>query len=238
MGAGLYAKGHCQTAFRPATGGKIVRFSYSRLLRANEFFSKQNRRCPHHTKQGNARDAKAFVKKSYYIKNRDISDLTPVFLTEEFMSMKSICLAFTVLFFLTSIGVGQDRFSQYRRVEAYEVRPGILMMPRFTASGELCEVGFERLQYSTGIIRLEANLSREEIAQTLDQVVPSSERGNPLRDMDDLIALSGLSMTTTTEYENVSVSIFGRQSPSAKKGQNRVAEVVATIRWKKRTCRP
>jgi hypothetical protein len=34
-----------------------------------------------------------------------------------------------------------SHFSNYKAVEAYEIRPGILMMPRYAKDGSVCEVG-------------------------------------------------------------------------------------------------
>lgn len=53
----------------------------------------------------------------------------------------------------------QQRFANYRRIEAYEVRPGILMLPRYTSDGKVCEIGLERLHYSPDLVRLDSGLS-------------------------------------------------------------------------------
>jgi hypothetical protein len=41
-----------------------------------------------------------------------------------------------------------SRFSKYKTVEAYEIGPGILMMPNFSSDGQVCEIGLEILHYS------------------------------------------------------------------------------------------
>jgi hypothetical protein len=33
----------------------------------------------------------------------------------------------------------EDQFKRYKAVEAYEVRPGVLMMPRYDSGGQVCE---------------------------------------------------------------------------------------------------
>lgn len=143
----------------------------------------------------------------------------------------------SILFLFSVTTTAQERFGRYQRIEAYEVRPGILMMPRYTAADQVCEIGIERLQYSPTLIRLDSDLSREEIFQILDEVVPVRERGNPSKDVGNNIIESGQIMTTNIDYENVLIRIYGATLPSKHKNEIRVNEVVATVRWKHRVCR-
>jgi len=146
-----------------------------------------------------------------------------------------VCL--TVVMMLYPATTTQQRFGKYRQIEAYEVRPGIVMMPRYTADGGLCEIGLQRLLYSTALIRTSASLSREEIYQILDELVPADERGKPAKfPFDNVITETGQTMTTNTEFENVSVQIYGATLPSRHKNEVTVNEVVATVKWKQRVC--
>jgi hypothetical protein len=138
---------------------------------------------------------------------------------------------------LVSAMSSQRPFAKYQAIEAYEVRPGILMMPRYTVDNEVCEIGLERLHYSPKLIRLESGLSRTEINQTIDELVPSDERGKATKESNALITQSGASLTTRMEYENVRIEIYGAVSPSNRKGDTTVNEVIAKITWKKRQCR-
>ena len=149
---------------------------------------------------------------------------------------KFVGFTLTVLFMLNA-ATAQQRFAKYQKIEAYEVRPGILMMPRYTANGEVCEIGLERLLYSPKMIRLNSSLARDEIYQLLDELVLANERGKPSKDTDNEIIESGQSHTTNIEYENVSLRIYGATLPSQKKNEIRVDEVVATVTWKHRVCR-
>ena len=148
--------------------------------------------------------------------------------------LKFISLSITILFMLNAPIVAQERFAKYKKIEAYEVRPGILLMPRYTVDNEVCEIGLERLQYSPVLIRLNSDLSREEIFQILDEQVPENERGKPLKDG---IRGSGQNMITRIEYENVSIQIFGATLPTKHKNEIRVNEIVTTVTWKNRKCR-
>jgi hypothetical protein len=44
--------------------------------------------------------------------------------------------------------------AHFKAIEAYEVRPGILLQPRYTAEGQICEIGLERLHYSAGEVSM------------------------------------------------------------------------------------
>lgn len=132
----------------------------------------------------------------------------------------------------------QQQFAKYQKIEAYEIRPGILMMPRYTAEGEVCEIGLERLNYSPEVIRVASSLSREEIFQILDELVPAGERGKPSKDLtDNTINVGGQVMTTNLVFDNVLIRIYGATLPSRHKNETTVNEVVATVKWKQRTCR-
>jgi hypothetical protein len=151
---------------------------------------------------------------------------------------KFVSLSLTILIMLNAATTTQQRFARYQKIEAYEVRPGILMMPRYTADDEVCEIGLERLHYSPKLIRLDSDLSRKEINEILDELVPADERGKPAKDATDtLITQSGHSLTTNIQFENVSIQIYGATSPSDHKGKTTVSEVIATVKWKQRMCR-
>jgi hypothetical protein len=150
---------------------------------------------------------------------------------------KFVSLSLTILFMLNAATTTQQRFAKYRKIEAYEVRPGILMMPRYTADNELCEIGLEKLHYSPSLIRLDSGLSRKEINEILDELVPADERGKPSKDtVGNLITRGGHSLTTIIEFENVSIQIYSATSPSDRKNEITVNEVIATVKWKHRIC--
>src|SRR2546423_1316508 len=122
---------------------------------------------------------------------------------------------FIILITLNATTTSEQRFARYRQIEAYEVRPGILMMPRYTSDDKVCEIGLEKLHYSPILIRLDSELSRKEIDEMLDELVPADERGQPSKDsVGNLITQSGQGLTTNIEYENVSIQIYGTTLPS------------------------
>jgi hypothetical protein len=150
---------------------------------------------------------------------------------------KFVGLSLSILIMLIAATTTQERFAKYRKVEAYEVRPGILAMPRYTAHGEVCEIGLERLLYSPKLIRTDASLSREEVYQIFDELVPAVERGKPTDALGDLVIQTGNTMTTSTEFENVLIQTYGATLRSSHKNEITVNEVVATVKWKQRVCR-
>jgi hypothetical protein len=151
---------------------------------------------------------------------------------------KLISLAFTAMLLLLSGNPVHEKFAKYKAIEAYEIRPGILMMPRYSADGQVCEIGLEKLHYSPETIRLDSSLSRKEIDQIFDELVPADERGPRSKDFAGaLITQVGQSLTTNIDFEKVSMLIYSDASPAPGKGGTTVDDVAATLKWKNRICR-
>ncbi len=149
---------------------------------------------------------------------------------------KLIGLACAVVLLVPGAKLQTDQFSKYKTVEAYEIRPGILMMPRYSADGQVCEIGLERRHYSPEVIRLDSTLSRKEIDEIVDELAPASERGPKEGGLlGDPALIAGGSLTTSETYENISVEIYSELSPS---GKLEIAEenVAAALKWKNRKC--
>lgn len=129
-----------------------------------------------------------------------------------------------------------QRFSGLKTVEAYEIHSGILVMPRYTKDGQVCEIGLQKRLYFPEKVNLDDNLSRDEIEQAFEELVPASERGSELPGFQaHPMSEVGNSITTSTDYEYVSLEIVGKVLPSKR---HEVVEetVVAIIRWKNRKC--
>lgn len=140
-----------------------------------------------------------------------------------------VCLA-ALLFLYTP---QSDKFSRYKSVETYEVRPGILMMPRYTDDRQVCEITLEKHHFSNGTAFLGSTIPRETFIELADELVPQSERGKQTINFgkEYMSAYGGNGVATFAEYENVSIEISGIASPVASAG-----DIVAVIKWKKRTC--
>jgi hypothetical protein len=150
---------------------------------------------------------------------------------------KIIGLSIGVLLILISPVTAQDRFAKYPKIEGYEVRPGILAIPRYTANNELCEIGLQRLLYSSGMVRLNVELDQKEILNVIDELVPAAEKGAVTKNsfVNEIGAtLSGGSLTTGKEFDNVLILMFAPAVTND--GSNRVLskDIVAQIIWKNR----
>jgi hypothetical protein len=139
---------------------------------------------------------------------------------------------------LLSANSGRDRFGKYKAVEAYEVQPGVLMMPRYSADGQVCEIGLQREQYSAGTLEPRASLSREDIDRVFDKLVPADERGPKSAEppLDTLITQSSHTLRIRTDYENVLLKIVYEVLPSSNSDDTNVGDNVAIIQWKNRKC--
>ena len=150
--------------------------------------------------------------------------------------MKLIALASAATILFLAAMPQSNRFAKYQTVEAYEIRPGILVMPRYSATGELCEIGIEKRHYSPEMIRLDS-ISSDEVEAIFDELVPSGQRGARSKDGGgDDVTINGVSITTTRTYENVSLQIFARELSHSQLNQITMQNIAATIRWKTRKC--
>ena len=133
-------------------------------------------------------------------------------------------------------GVSSDRMQKYHALEAYEIRPGIIATPVYTASHDLCEVSIEKRHYSNNGVDMDATMPKEQILSLFDELVPKEERGGPGWKLppDTEITESDLGMLRTRiPYENVTLAIFGK-----KDSPDRQKYVTAIISWNKLPCGP
>jgi hypothetical protein len=152
---------------------------------------------------------------------------------------KIIGLVFTSTFLLFGASELQHAmFSKYKTVEAYEIRPGILMMPSYSVDGHVCEIGLERRHYTREKITLSAGLSRKEIYQIFDELAPASERGARSTNLLEQGAVDreGNALETSDEYENVSIRIYSEVLSNSSQSGVSANDVVGTITWKRRKC--
>lgn len=128
------------------------------------------------------------------------------------------------------------RFAHYKPVEAYEVRPGILMIPTYAPDRQVCKLGLEKLHYSPDKIELDSNMSRKDIEQIFDELVPSAERGPQPQGVLErgMMTFVGQGMVSDEEYQNVSIEIYGNAVPN--NGGILADQIVATLKWKNRRC--
>jgi hypothetical protein len=140
--------------------------------------------------------------------------------------------ALILLFVLVVAALGQtsaDLSLRYRQLTSYELRPDIIMTPKFSSNGQVCEMGIERRQKTETSVIFNASFSEEEVQQLMDELAPKDERGRNLTKhlnssvVDDFIR-------TDYDYENINVRVYGitRPAPGGDK--------VIVITWTKRAC--
>ena len=86
---------------------------------------------------------------------------------------------------------------------------------------------------------MDSDLSRQEISQIFEELVPNAERGpKPTSLLEQgMTTVSGRGMIDDEEYQNVSIRIFGEYSPADGKDGATLDEVAATLTWKNRKCK-
>ena len=146
--------------------------------------------------------------------------------------MMRLILSICLLAFVVS--PSSDGFRNYHAIEAYEITPGVMISPVYTAGRDVCEISIEKRHYSNKNVDLDAAMSKAQILSLFDELVPKEERGQPggtipgdteITDID-----SGM-LTTSIPYENVTLAIYGK-----KDRPDRQKYVAAIISWNKRQC--
>jgi hypothetical protein len=123
------------------------------------------------------------------------------------------------------------RFDKYQAIETYEIRPGILITPTYTAQHEICEVAIEKRHYSNNVVDMDAELSDEQIQELFEELVPKSERGQlawNLGEGTERTDTDGGVSVTYVPYKNVTFAKYRKA-----KHQNYLA---AIITWKTPRC--
>lgn len=158
--------------------------------------------------------------------------------TDWFRWMSVVVLTGSSMLMFLAAKPQSDKFSKYKTVEAYEIRPGILMMPRYAEDGQVCEIGLQRRHYTPEVIKLDSGLERKDIDEIVDELAPVSERGPKSKDFGglDMIITAGVGMSTNIEYENISVQLFSHVVSGRKRISFIDDNVAATIIWKNRKC--
>lgn len=121
--------------------------------------------------------------------------------------------------------------SHYTRVEAYEIRPGLLGIPKYAEDSTLCEISLEKRHVQSDAVDLGATMPREVVLEIIDELAPPTERGKPLMQLagsDYIDAVSGSTSVSLADYENVSVQIFRTRSQPG--------DIAAIVKWKTSAC--
>jgi hypothetical protein len=137
-------------------------------------------------------------------------------------------LVFAYLIFASLLSSQGPSFSsRYTRVESYEIRPGVLATPVYSANGALCQVSFEQSHVQKDAVHLQTEMPHDLVLEIINELAPPEARGKPkwhIGEYEYLDLVSGTSTTSVAEYDNVSVQIFQTESVSG--------DAAVIIEWK------
>jgi len=91
--------------------------------------------------------------------------------------MMKLIASIGFLFFVNGQATG--KLQKYHAVEAYEIRPGVIVNPIYSANHTVCELSIERRHYSNNVVDMDALMSKEQIMSIFDELVSREERGGP-----------------------------------------------------------
>jgi len=153
--------------------------------------------------------------------------------------LKAAHIIAPLAFLLASSNAVAPRFAHLRPVEAYEVRPGVLMLPRYSIEGQFCEVELESLHYSSGRVNLGSNLTPEKVTEIFDEFVPANERsdGGLKSEPGKSGAVVGGSVFSTLDYQKVQLQSYFAATRTLSSRIKIEDELVAIIIWKDRKCK-
>lgn len=141
-------------------------------------------------------------------------------------------LSILIVFFAALLSHPQSASNlgnRYPTVTSYEVRPGILMTPRYTADSQVCQMSIERQRATRSGVMLDSFMSDKLVKEIADELAPRAERGNPSPGPEGraIVLAIGVVTTTTYLYQNTNIEVLD--------GTGR--ERVVVISWKDRKCK-
>ena len=145
--------------------------------------------------------------------------------------MVKCALAASCLFFAAlSAHPAKELQSRYRRVESYEIRPGILATPTYGDTGQLCKLSVEKRHVQADVVEMSPTMPSKLTHEIIDELAPDSERGRRTRASGpfDYETISGSVAVLLLDYENVSVQIYRDRSGSG--------DTAVILKWKKSAC--
>jgi len=148
--------------------------------------------------------------------------------------MMRVATLFCAIICLAIPRSGRDqRFAKYKALSVYAAGSGILVLPRYSSDGQLCEVTLEKQHYSGDAVDLSSSLPHDRVMEVVNAVAPASERGKITTPFgaEYMSKYDGVGVTTFAEYEAVSIQIYGRTAPASEAG-----DIAVRIQWKKRAC--
>lgn len=113
-------------------------------------------------------------------------------------------------------------------VDAFVIRPGLLMTAKYAADGKVCEMYVIEARTPGSHIARRTPLTPDTVPALIDELLPENERGSKLRWPAQS---QGMTLQVSYRYENVTSDLVQTLMPSAG-----WSDSVLTIKWKNRVC--
>ena len=153
------------------------------------------------------------------------------------MKLKQFLVAAILIALSPYYSVGQSRSSlasRYRRVDAYELRPGVLATAEFDKEGKVCGITVEKRHTSVSGIELGSTLPRPLVEELISELAPTALRGQPinpkLQKLGNSSIFGGME-ERLDDYEHVSITVVGDVANDTDPGAK-----VLLVRWKRKAC--
>ena len=78
------------------------------------------------------------------------------------------------------MSASSNKLKEFRAVESYEIRPGIIATPFYSSSHEICKISLERRRYSADTVNMGAYISKQQIIEIFNDLARRDERGQPI----------------------------------------------------------
>ena len=146
----------------------------------------------------------------------------------------------SLLLSITALGqTATEINAKYPAVNAYEVRPGILMTVKYADNGEVCEITLQRY-YSPNQPDADTTIPAKLEDQLIDELAPQALRG-PANNQPHWNGFTAGGVSHfERDFANVLVTIDGTywcsEESGGKTNCGHGGTKVITIQWKKRTC--
>jgi hypothetical protein len=114
-------------------------------------------------------------------------------------------------------------------LDAFVVRPGLLMTSKYAADGKVCEIYIVEARTPGSNIGLRTPLTMETVPALIDELVPEGERGDKLRWP---VQTQGMTLQAFYQYENLSIELVQNLLPA-----EGWSDSTLTIKWNNRVCK-
>src|SRR5271157_5722178 len=126
--------------------------------------------------------------------------------------MQKLAILGAIIFAVIVVAAQRNvRFARYPVVEAYEVRPGIIMMPRYGSDGQVCEIGLEPLRLRGGAFEMGTNPLGKQLAELFDELAPVRERGRRIDELGDTLTSSRNLIEVEKDFENLEITTYNNE---------------------------